>query len=70
MGKINDQAVSDTLVELAMDEEEGVDTAVVSFFDVGYVRAEERNAFGDSALERSERRRTDARLFLKRTHRG
>jgi hypothetical protein len=67
MGKINDQDVSDTLVELALEEEEeGVDTAVVAFFDVGFVRTEERNAFGEGALKRSvDRRRVDP-PFLKR----
>lgn len=63
--KLNDQPVKPEVVELASDEE-GLDTAVVSFFDVDYVRTDERNVFSSGALDRSEQRRQQSPPFLKR----
>ena len=65
MSKINQQEVEDEIVGIATDDE-GLDTAVVSFFDVNYVRTAERNEYGEFALERATDRRIAKQTFLKR----
>lgn len=64
MAKINEQQVPDEVVRIAT-EEEGVDTAVVSFFDVNYVRSSEGGA-GQPNLERASERRQQTHPFLRR----
>lgn len=49
---VNDQRVEPAVKRLASEDEE-VDTAVVSFFDVDYVRSgEDKQVYGERARER------------------
>ena len=64
--RVNEQPVNVDVIQLATTEQ-GVDTAVVSFFDVTYVRSEEdHNGFMPRAKERFDERRKPKKLFLKR----
>ena len=66
MARVNHQPVDSEVIQLASTEE-GVDPAVVSFFDVAYVRSEEdHSGYMSLAKERFEDRRKPRKVFLKR----
>ncbi len=63
---INEQPVAEEIVRLA-SEEEGVDTAVVSFFDVDYVRSDDDyNAHSERARDRLDKRLKVKRGFIRK----
>lgn len=59
---VNDQRVAPEVVKLASDDD-AIDTAVVSFFDVDYVRTgEQKPVYGERARERVQSRAPAAKM--------